>query len=323
VIKPKVFLSHSKADVEFVRKIDSHLRRCLIETWLDEIDIQHGDSWLRSIFDEGISKSDFVLVLISEHSLLSPMVDKEIDAGILSQLKSNSVKFLPYVTNPDLRNKLRLDLQTTQMPVLNIDVYDDIFPVIVAQIWNHFANKTISTALKEKDLEIENFRLTSELDKVKGSFLSEYDAKFEFIYENLNYLAEFTLKYSDASTGLIQGKTYSINFLYVLQVLYENLSGQIANHLAHEVIFQNLINDALGLKIQSWEFSDDIVKTLLLYGFLTRNYNPNTQGDNSKIRSFFVSHNYEIYMYSELLDKFILWLGWKKMHVARDVVLLT
>lgn len=42
--KPRVFLSHSKSDVEFIKKIKSDLQNCQIDTWFDEDDIRHGKS---------------------------------------------------------------------------------------------------------------------------------------------------------------------------------------------------------------------------------------------------------------------------------------
>ena len=152
--KPRVFLSHSKKDIDFIHKIDELFRKCNIETWLDEIDIQHGESWLKAIFDEGISKCDFVLVYISENSIVSSMVEKEIDASVIAQLRNNNIKLLPYISNSELRKTLRLDLQAIQMPELNSSNFEVVFPIIVANILSNFMNQIIARTVKEKDLEI-------------------------------------------------------------------------------------------------------------------------------------------------------------------------
>ena len=75
--KPRVFLSHSKADIEFVRQIRNDLQKCQIDTWLDEDDIRHGKPWLDSIFEDGIPTCDSVIVYFSSYALQSQMVKKE------------------------------------------------------------------------------------------------------------------------------------------------------------------------------------------------------------------------------------------------------
>ncbi|CAG0968525.1 hypothetical protein METP3_01295 [Methanosarcinales archaeon] len=53
--KPRVFLSHSKIDKEFIEKIEQDLRKCRIEAWYDDWEISPGKSlrekniWRRNI----------------------------------------------------------------------------------------------------------------------------------------------------------------------------------------------------------------------------------------------------------------------------------
>ena len=81
--KPKIFLSHSKKDIDFIKKVKHDFDYCKIDTWLDEIDIQHGESWLDQIFENGMPTCNAVLVYITENSISSPMVKKEIDSAII------------------------------------------------------------------------------------------------------------------------------------------------------------------------------------------------------------------------------------------------
>jgi hypothetical protein len=46
--KPDLFLSHSSRDKIFVRKLANSMSRCGIDVWLDEWELQAGDS----LFDE-------------------------------------------------------------------------------------------------------------------------------------------------------------------------------------------------------------------------------------------------------------------------------
>jgi hypothetical protein len=108
--RPRVFLSHSKADIDFIAKLYEDLRACQIEPWYDEFDIRHGQPWIDAVFGGGIPSCDCVLVYLTEHSIESQVVKKEIDAGIIQQLNDRKVGILPYVSNSVLRGKLRADI---------------------------------------------------------------------------------------------------------------------------------------------------------------------------------------------------------------------
>lgn len=62
------FLSHAKEDREFVKILAARLLQDGVLTWFDENDLLPGDDWKRKI-DEGIEKSDFVLVFLSSASV--------------------------------------------------------------------------------------------------------------------------------------------------------------------------------------------------------------------------------------------------------------
>jgi hypothetical protein len=62
------FLSHAKEDREFVASLAAQLLQDGVLTWFDETDLLPGDDWKRKI-DEGIDKSDFVLVFLSSASV--------------------------------------------------------------------------------------------------------------------------------------------------------------------------------------------------------------------------------------------------------------
>ena len=78
--KPKVFLSHSCLDKPFIERLANDLRKCQIEPWLDSEEIRDGKPWLKVIFEDGMPTCDCVIVYLSENSLNSKMVQKEIDA---------------------------------------------------------------------------------------------------------------------------------------------------------------------------------------------------------------------------------------------------
>jgi hypothetical protein len=55
--KPRVFLSHSKKDREFIERLAGDLRASQVDVWYDEWEIPPGDSLRGRIFGEGIIES--------------------------------------------------------------------------------------------------------------------------------------------------------------------------------------------------------------------------------------------------------------------------
>lgn len=158
ISKPRVFLSHSKKDVEFIERLERELRKCQIEPWLDEVEIRHGKPWLDAIFEDGIPSCDAVLVYFTENSLASKVVKKELDAGVISQLEDNSVTLLPYVESTQLRGKLRSDIKALHVPEWNDENFDTVLARCVAEVWRSFHERRVSQAIaqeKVKRLEAE------------------------------------------------------------------------------------------------------------------------------------------------------------------------
>lgn len=136
--KPRVFLSHSKKDSQFIEKLERAFRKCQIEPWLDTFEIRHGKPWLEAIFKDGIPSCDSVIVYLTPHSLRSLVVKKELDASVISQLHDNSIGLLPYVDKDTLRNDVRVDLKALQIPEWNNENFDSVLPQCVAEIWRSF-----------------------------------------------------------------------------------------------------------------------------------------------------------------------------------------
>jgi len=49
-MKPKIFLSHTKKDKDFIYKLANDLRNVQIDVWVDEWEIPLGESIRRKIF---------------------------------------------------------------------------------------------------------------------------------------------------------------------------------------------------------------------------------------------------------------------------------
>jgi len=154
--KPRVFLSHSKKDVDFINPLAEDLRSCQIEPWLDSEDIRHGEPWLDAIFESGIPTCDCIIVYLTENSIDSPMVKKEIDTSILQKLKDNHIGFIPYVSFAPLREKLRPDIQALQTLEWNAKNYQTLLPRVVAEIWRYFLDRTVKSSISGKKINDSN-----------------------------------------------------------------------------------------------------------------------------------------------------------------------
>ncbi len=72
-----VFFSHSSEDKRFVRRIADELSQYKIKVWLDEVDISIGQK-LGGRIRDGIAKSDFFIIALSQHAIQSPWVKEEL-----------------------------------------------------------------------------------------------------------------------------------------------------------------------------------------------------------------------------------------------------
>jgi hypothetical protein len=93
------FLSYSHKDRRFVRKLNRDLESLGVTVWLDEKGLTPGDSLLRSI-REGIDKSDYFIVVLSEASVSSEWVHREIDVASSIELRTGVKKVIPVLRDP-------------------------------------------------------------------------------------------------------------------------------------------------------------------------------------------------------------------------------
>lgn len=111
-----VFLSHSHQDKPFVRKLAAELRHHGHIVWIDEAEILIGDSLIRKI-EEGLDKVDYVIAVISESSVASEWVRKELDAAMNKEIGAKKIVVLPVLLQdvqlpPFLAGKRYADFRT-------------------------------------------------------------------------------------------------------------------------------------------------------------------------------------------------------------------
>ena len=90
-----IFLSHTSADKFFVRQLKERLEAHGVkDVWLDEAEIQIGDSLTRKI-EEGLKKTKYIGVVLSPRSIKSPWVERELEIAINREMSSGEVVILP------------------------------------------------------------------------------------------------------------------------------------------------------------------------------------------------------------------------------------
>src|SRR5919109_34082 len=73
---PQIFISYSRKDIGFVRKLAGDLENAGYDVWWDLTDLRGGDDWPR-VIPAAIEASQFVIVVLSPNSAISDWVEKE------------------------------------------------------------------------------------------------------------------------------------------------------------------------------------------------------------------------------------------------------
>jgi hypothetical protein len=112
---PRAFLCHSTVDKTAVRAIGHRLQEAGIQVWIDEAEIRVGESIIEKIA-QGICECDFVIAILSNHSVHSSWVKKELSLALTDEIKGVRVKVLPVLIEAcspplSLRDKLYADMR--------------------------------------------------------------------------------------------------------------------------------------------------------------------------------------------------------------------
>ena len=113
-----VFLSHSSKDKFFVRNLSDHLRSYGVRVWLDEAEINVGDSLTEKI-GKAMEEADYVGVVLSHNSINSEWVQRELQIALQKEIKGKKVVVLPILIEtveipPFLKDKLYADFTTPE-----------------------------------------------------------------------------------------------------------------------------------------------------------------------------------------------------------------
>lgn len=92
--KSSVFFSHTHLDKPFVRRIGADLAALGARVWIDEAELNVGDSLVGKIA-AAIDEMEFLAVVLSPAAVASAWVQQELEQAMVSQLAAKKVKTLP------------------------------------------------------------------------------------------------------------------------------------------------------------------------------------------------------------------------------------
>lgn len=88
------FISYSSKDQEFAERLYADLQSRRVRCWFAPEDLKIGDK-LRPAFDEAIRVHDKLMVLLSENSVGSPWVEKEVETAFEKERQQNRTVLFP------------------------------------------------------------------------------------------------------------------------------------------------------------------------------------------------------------------------------------
>lgn len=91
---PQVFVSYSLEDTIFVKDLKKRLQQKGVNIWVASGEIKVGDSLIEKI-REGLNTSSYVIAVLSETSINSNWVKKELDIAMTQEIEGETVKVLP------------------------------------------------------------------------------------------------------------------------------------------------------------------------------------------------------------------------------------
>lgn len=90
-----IFLSHTGEDKPFARRLrDELLKRNVPNVWIDEAEIQIGNSLIRKI-EKGIDESRYFGVILSPQAVEAEWVQRELEIAMTNEIKGEEVIVLP------------------------------------------------------------------------------------------------------------------------------------------------------------------------------------------------------------------------------------
>ncbi len=131
---PRVFVSHASEDKQrFVVRFAQRLRENGVDAWLDQWEMQPGDSLVDRIFEQGLKEAQAVIIVLSAVSVTKPWVREELNTSAVNRI-SRGLKIIPVVID---QCEIPVCLQATLWQRIDdLDHYDVAFQRILDAIFD-------------------------------------------------------------------------------------------------------------------------------------------------------------------------------------------
>ncbi len=273
-----VFISHNYKDKPLARKIAKELNKYGIKVWIDESEIKLGDSLIEKIRD-GLDHMDFLIALISDNSVNSEWVKKELDIAMNNEIEGKRVIAIPILAGKCelpgfLKGKLYADMSTHRKYNENISTLIKRFDINeIEDDSNEFTEFKLSAVqVIEK---IENRKNENELIELLESFGYSERGLFyrDTFIQAINKLLEDKTVSLDIVTSLIEICKYCPDDA-VIRLSFTQLLDREEEQVLQSTI--NVLRKTRSLKIQQKKIlkilkeckNDDLEKSIWDY-FLT------------------------------------------------------
>lgn len=188
-MRPRIFLSHSKKDQEFIKKLANDLKPARVEVWYDDWEIPPGASLRAKIFEEGIQGCDLFFVYLTESAVHSTWVQQELDAAFVTELETRGGFLALYVDSDKTREGLSLDLRSRRIPVINQQNYSERLLELVALAWDSFAkrdskNRELVRVFKDREDLLNNTNFGESITGAKSFDMISFSANVIMAFED-------------------------------------------------------------------------------------------------------------------------------------------
>lgn len=247
-----VFISHNYKDKPMARKIAKELDKYGIKVWIDESEIRLGDSLIEKIRD-GLDHMDFLIALISENSVHSEWVKKELDIAMNKEIDGKKVIAIPILVGKCelpgfLKGKLYADMSTSRKYNENIPVLIRRFDINeIVDDKNEFTEYKLSAAQVIEKLE--NTKNENETIEFIESFGYSERTLFyrDTFIQAINKLLEDVKISTDLLVSLIEMCRYCPNDA-VIKLSFTQLLNRSDEQILQSTI--NVLRETKSLKIQ-------------------------------------------------------------------------
>jgi len=256
-MKPRIFLCHSKKDKTFVTNLANDLRNIGNDVWFDEWEIPPGESFIDKMM-EGIEDCDVFFIYLTENSIASHWVQKELDAGFIKEYERRFPILATFVDEEETREKLPLKLKPLHSPVLNEKEFKQSFGQIITKAWkNRFVREfdELESKFKTRLLELENENLKLKADLDIRAQQSDIDTIIKLMLESV-----------------IEIKGHSLNLIEIFKLITDKSAVGINNSDLTGLILRHL-----SFETPTYIQTNDIFHKLVTFGILKVERTENTQ----------------------------------------------